>query len=73
MMTEQTTKRQAIDNLIKLVGGFVALAVGWAVLDLLANVVNPFGLISLLAGFALLASLITLLGVLVSVGSILRK
>lgn len=73
MATKQmTAKQKTIDRLMKSLGAFVALAVIWVVVDLTANVVNPFGLLSLLAGLLFLLTLTALLAIVVVASSLLR-
>lgn len=73
MTTKRVTSRQNVaDRLITTLGTFVSLAVAWIVLHLTADVIDPFGLLSLLAGVSFLLAIVALLGVLVVAGSLLR-
>lgn len=74
MINKRTTNRRVIaDRLIKTLGAFGIFSVIWVVLHLTANVANPFGLVSLLAGVAFLSMTIALLANLVVASSLLRQ
>lgn len=73
MTSEQRTTRQEIaDRIMKTLGAFAILATVWITLDLTASVVDPFGVISLLAGVSFLLVAIALLANLVVASSLLR-
>lgn len=73
MTTRQTTSRRTIANrLIKTLGAFGTFAAIWVLLDLTAGVVDPLGLVSLLAGVAFLSAAVALLANLVVASSLLR-
>ena len=72
-MTAMKTKQETLDWLMKSLGAFTTFAVIWVVLDLLADVVNPFGLLSFLAGISFLSALVALFGILVGAGAFLRR
>lgn len=74
MTIKQTTNRQVIaDRLIKTLGAFGSLAAVWVILYLTASVVDPLGLVSLLAWIVFLAMMIALLANLVVASSLLRQ
>lgn len=74
MTTRQATSRRKIANrLIKTLGAFGTFAAIWVLLDLTAGVVNPLGLVSLLAGIAFLSAAIALLANLVVASSLLWR
>lgn len=74
MTTKQMLFRQKIaDRLITSLGAFVTLAVLWVALHQTANVVDPFGVVSLLAGVSFLSAIVALLSVIVVASSLLRR
>jgi hypothetical protein len=54
-------------------GTFVTLAVLWAVLHQLADVIDPFGMVSLLAGVSFLSAIVALLSVIIVASSLLGR
>ncbi len=72
-MMSTKSKRETIDLLMKSLGAFTALAVAWVVLDLTAGVVNPAGIVSLLAGGAFLFAVLTLVAFIVVASSLVRN
>ena len=71
-MKTMKTKRETIDWLTKSLGAFVALAVVWVVLDLIAGATN-IGLLSFFAGITFLLALIAMASVVYVAGSLLLE
>lgn len=74
MTTEQTkTRRKIADQLQTTLGAFGAFTIVWGVLYLIAEVVDPFGLLSLLASVFFLSAIVALLALFVVASSLLRR
>lgn len=73
MTTEHTKNRQQIaDQLQTALGAFGLFTIGWVVLERVATVADPFGLLSLLAGASLLSAIVALLALVAVASSLLR-
>jgi hypothetical protein len=67
------TRREIADQLQTTLGAFGVFIIAWGLLYLIADVFDPFGLLSLLAGASLLAAIVALLALLVVASSLLRR
>lgn len=74
MTTEKmASKQETVDTIVKSLGAFVALAFVWGILNLLSGVVNPFGLLSVLATISFLLTVAALCYVVISSGTLYLK
>lgn len=74
MTTERTKSRRRIANQLQTtLGAFGLFTIVWGLLYLIADIVDPFGLFSLLAGVSLLAAIVAFLALAVVASSLLRR
>lgn len=74
MTTRQTkTRREIADQLQTTLGAFGVFTIVWVLLHLTADVINPFGLLSLLAGVSFLSAIVALLALIIVASSLLRR
>lgn len=67
------TRRKIADQLQTTLGAFGAFTIVWGLLYLIAEVIDPFGLLSLLAGVFFLSAIVALLALFVVASSLLRR
>lgn len=73
MTAEQTkTRREIADQLQTTLGAFGVFTIVWVLLHLTAEIIDPFGLLSLLAGASFLSAVGALLVLIVVASSLLR-
>lgn len=67
------TRREIADQLQTTLGAFGAFIIAWGLLYLIADIFDPFGLLSFLAGVSFLSAIVALLALLVVASSLLRR
>lgn len=73
MTTEGTkTRREIADQLQVALGTFGLFVIVWGLLELIAGVIDPYGVLSFLAVVSLLSAIVPLLALVVAAISLLR-